>query len=308
MRRRGAARHAGRPAHPERGQGRGHRHRPRRQGAGRRHGARGCCGSTAAPKPADAADALALAICHIWRGARHRAGSSGRSPPPARVAPSSARAMIARCSGPVAARRASTTAVRRGRVGSACAVHVHPPHASPRLPAAARRPARHLAGRPRGLADPVRLRRRRRARGVRDCCRPSAASGRGWRWRCSRCTAPTQLRRAVADERRQGAHAASPASARKGAQRIVLELKDKLGAAAGGRGRSARRARPRRTTAGATRSHEALVGLGWSATRGRRRRRRRVARAAPTAPIAADRGRRARAARPPCGPLSVARR
>jgi crossover junction endodeoxyribonuclease RuvC len=30
-------------------------------------------GLTAAPKPADAADALALAVCHVWRGpAQHR--------------------------------------------------------------------------------------------------------------------------------------------------------------------------------------------------------------------------------------------
>ena len=66
---RGAARAARRAAHPERGQGGRHRH-------GRADKAQvgamvtRLCGSTRRPKPADAADALALAICHIWRGAR----------------------------------------------------------------------------------------------------------------------------------------------------------------------------------------------------------------------------------------------
>ncbi len=40
----------------------------------------------APPRPADAADALALAICHIWR-APHRTGSSRRWRPTARRAP-----------------------------------------------------------------------------------------------------------------------------------------------------------------------------------------------------------------------------
>jgi crossover junction endodeoxyribonuclease RuvC len=38
-------------------------------------------GLAAAPKPADAADALALAICHVWRG-----GASARLERAARVA------------------------------------------------------------------------------------------------------------------------------------------------------------------------------------------------------------------------------
>ena len=42
--------------------------RTRRQGPGRRRWSRGCSASTSRPSPADAADALALAICHIWRG------------------------------------------------------------------------------------------------------------------------------------------------------------------------------------------------------------------------------------------------
>ena len=35
---------------------------------------------TEAPKPADAADALALAICHIWRGGARTARAGHRGP------------------------------------------------------------------------------------------------------------------------------------------------------------------------------------------------------------------------------------
>ena len=65
---RGPARAAGRAAHAQRGQGRGLRQRPGRQGPGRGDGHPASCGSTRRPSPADAADALALAITHIWRG------------------------------------------------------------------------------------------------------------------------------------------------------------------------------------------------------------------------------------------------
>ena len=41
----------------------------------------------APPKPADAADALALAICHIWRGgAQARIDAAAGSPPHGRTA------------------------------------------------------------------------------------------------------------------------------------------------------------------------------------------------------------------------------
>jgi crossover junction endodeoxyribonuclease RuvC len=40
----------------------------------------------AAPKPADAADALALAICHLWRGAAtQRLSAAAAKVPPSRV-------------------------------------------------------------------------------------------------------------------------------------------------------------------------------------------------------------------------------
>ena len=52
--------------------------------------------------------------------------------------------------------------------------------------------AGHLAGRARGLADAVRLRRRRRAGRLRAAADRRPASGRGWRRRCSPCTRPTR--------------------------------------------------------------------------------------------------------------------
>ena len=65
---RGATRAADRDAHPQRGQGRRVRQRPRRQGPGGRDGDAHPAPRREPPKPADAADALALAITHIWRG------------------------------------------------------------------------------------------------------------------------------------------------------------------------------------------------------------------------------------------------
>ena len=91
-------------------------------------------GLDAAPKPADAADALALAICHLWRGdssARLAAAAAaapkpriprtarGRPPRPApgrRVA-GRGRPMIAFVRGPVAAVGAGSAVVEVGGVG-----------------------------------------------------------------------------------------------------------------------------------------------------------------------------------------------
>ena len=48
-------------------------------------------GLEVAPKPADAADALALAICHVWRGGAQRPAGDARPRPSAPRAPKAAR-------------------------------------------------------------------------------------------------------------------------------------------------------------------------------------------------------------------------
>ena len=73
---------------------------------------------------------------------------------------------------------------------------------------------------------------------------------------------PDALRRAVATED-LAALMLVPGIGRKGAQRIVLELKDRLGAVRGTATGAGDRAR-RRRRAGASQLHAALLGLGWS--------------------------------------------
>jgi Holliday junction DNA helicase RuvA len=72
---------------------------------------------------------------------------------------------------------------------------------------------------------------------------------------------PDELRAAVATED-LAALTLVPGIGRKGAQRIVLELKDRLGAATG---RTAARLAPVASRGWAEQLHGALVGLGWSA-------------------------------------------
>lgn len=66
----------------------------------------------APPRPADAADALALAICHVWRGGT-RARLAAAAASAARAQTGSARRLPVPAKGPV--RRGS--AMRKGRVG-----------------------------------------------------------------------------------------------------------------------------------------------------------------------------------------------
>ena len=119
------------------------------------------------------------------------------------------------------------------------------------------------AGRARGLADPVRLRRRRRAGRLRAAAdrerrRPQAGPGDARRARARRA-APRGRHRG-----RHDAHARCPGIGQKGAQRIVLELKDRLGA-------PRHRRRPEPVAAVAGRRRLARPGarrpgrLGWSA-------------------------------------------
>ena len=153
----------------------------------------GCCGSTRRRSPADAADALALGICHLWRGVtvgrrRRRRGRSRRGGAP----------MIAYRQRPGrAASSPGGAVIEVGGVGYRRAVHAgHARRAAPRCEA----PRPDRAGRPRGLADAVRLRRRRRARRVRAAAdrERRRAEGRAGDARGARpgrrCVAPSRPR------------------------------------------------------------------------------------------------------------------
>lgn len=72
-------------------------------------------GLAAAPKPVDATDALALAICHVWRGsAASRIDLAVSGAPPSRIP--------RRSPGRAATTRPATTAQRRGSRSAATAV------------------------------------------------------------------------------------------------------------------------------------------------------------------------------------------
>lgn len=74
--------------------------------------------------------------------------------------------------------------------------------------------------------------------------------------------APDALRRAVASDD-LGALTLVPGIGKKGAQRIVLELRDRLGAPTGSGGAGQARSAPRAQWR--DQLHDALLGLGWSA-------------------------------------------
>ena len=139
----------------------------------------------APPKPADAADALALAITHIWRGgaqARIDAalaasrGQAGRQP------------MIAFVRGQVAAVTLTSAVLEVGGVGLEL---MCTPGTLATLRTGQHGDAADQHGRARGLADPLRLPRRRREVRSSSSCRPRPASAPSWPRRCSPCSRPT---------------------------------------------------------------------------------------------------------------------
>ena len=199
-----------------------------------------------------AADALAVAICHAPRGR----GSSRCARGGGRV--------IASLRGRVPRRRpaspSSTSAASATR--SRCR-----PAPSPSCRAAGGEvTAAHAPARARGRAEPVRLRTAAEqvlfelllgVSGVGPKVALAIVSG----------YAPDQIRRAVRRGRTPCSRA-SPASARSTAERIVMELKDKLdGLAAVAASGDA----PDRPADGHTEARDALVGLGIHRRRGRGR-------------------------------------
>ena len=170
-----------RAAHPERGQGRGHGQRPSRQGPGRRHGGppprphRGAQRPTPPTlSPSRSATCGAAILARPRLPQRHPADASRAAPPP----PVSCRAprrrrgcaVIAYVRGSVA----SVGADARRRRGSRS-------RSAQRAPATWRRapgdPRGHARG-PRGLPDPLPVRRRGSSARSSRSCRPSRASGR----------------------------------------------------------------------------------------------------------------------------------
>ncbi len=239
----------------------------------------------APPKPADAADALALAITHIWRGGaqarlEEAVARQTRAVPTPAPFPGGPRDRLR--PRPGGRGDAHQRRARGRRCRPRADVHPrHPGHPPPKS-APASRPRCRPDGGARGVADPLRLPRRRREGLLRAACRPPRASGPSWPRRCSRCSPPTTCAAPSAAEDVKTLTRV-PGIGQKGAQRIILELKDRLGAPVGVRGAAApaASAEPWRDQV-----HQGLVGLGWSAKdadravdevapRGGRERRRR---------------------------------
>ena len=213
------------------------------------------------PQPADAADALALALCHLWRspmqdrllaaaarrGWRHEGaceGIIGTRRPDAAVE----RGWAMRERAEVNHRHSSS---RRGagsaddQLGPRQVFAVHLDHAvievggvglavrtTPATLAGLRRGEQATlstnAGGPGGLADPVRLRHRRRPRTCSNWCSRCPGSGPKIALALLAVLDPDELRRALA----AGDTATltrAPGIGKKGAERLVLELKDKVG-------------------------------------------------------------------------------
>ena len=121
----------------------------------------------------------------------------------------------------------------------------------------------HHAGGPRGLADPVRLRHRRRPRICSSWCSRCPGSGPKIALALLAVLDPDQLRRALS----AGDTATltrAPGIGKKGAERLVLELKDKVGPTPGSTGAAG----PAGVGVGLPwrdQLSDALVGLGFTA-------------------------------------------
>ena len=140
----------------------------------------------AMPKPADAADALALAICQIWRG-----GAPNRLQDAAREGGCP---MIAFVRGRVAAAHPQ---LRRLDVGGVGYQILCTPGTIAGLRLGTEAAAGHVDGRPRGLHRRSTASPTPTSATCSSWSRPPAASAPRWRRRCSPCSPPDRLRSAI---------------------------------------------------------------------------------------------------------------
>ena len=237
----------------------------------------------AMPKPADAADALALAICHVWRGgAQSRLAEAAarrqaaRPPPPTSAAEAGPIREESR-SDRLGARAGDRDRARRrggrGRRGRACSCTARRARWRRSGRARRRRLATSLVVRE-DVADPVRLRRPTTSAASSSCCRRPAGSGPRLALAMLAVHTPDALRGRRGRRRPQGADQGARASAARAPQRIVARAQGQARHARGGRRRGARRPRRRARLArpGALRpGRPGLLGAGRR--RGGRRRR-----------------------------------
>jgi Holliday junction DNA helicase RuvA len=217
-----------------------------------------------APTPADAADALALAICHLWRGGRHqpdRTGSRCRAGPPRgrcrRVGIGKDQPMIASVRGQVNHVGLDNVVIEVGGVG--VLVHVTPATATSLRSGSTAYLATSLVVREDsltlfGFADAD-------GRSVFETVQTVTGVGPRLALAMLAVHSPDGVRAAVASGD-LNALMKVPGIGRKGAERLVLELRDKMGMPSGPVGSPAAAAA---APDWARQVREALVGLGWSA-------------------------------------------
>ena len=242
----------------------------------------------APPKPADAADALALAICHIWRGGAQARIDAALA---ARQAAAAGRSRDDRLR-PRPGRRRHPRPAPSLEVGGVGLELMCTPGTLATLRTGQQAHAADQHGGPRGLADAVRLRSTTTRSRSSSCVQTASGVGPKLAQAMLAVLAPDDLRRAVAGDDVKTLTRV-PGIGQKGAQRIILELKDRIGAPA-----RRPRARPRRRAAPSAwrdQVHQGLVGLGWSAREADARRRR----GGRPRPATHARRRRAAARRPP---------
>ena len=209
----------------------------------------------APPKPADAADALALAITHIWRGGAQAridaalAAAGLDSSTTGRVRDDRLRPRPGRRRHPVQRRP-------RGR-GSRPRADVHPRHAGHPAPG-------HTATLPTsmvvredsltlfGFADED-------EKQIFELVQTASGVGPKVAQAITAVLAPDDLRRAIASDDVKTLTRV-PGIGQKGAQRIILELKDRIGAP----DRRPARGAPAPSESWRDQVHQGLMGLGWT--------------------------------------------